>query len=153
MHFWPGKIIPVNKYATTDEIMYNIWITFILVVPLHRQKEVVEIYKDYNKNKEEIVQFLDNLSNLPESTREDTAQIRPEFDSEVDPDKRILKLLELSKNRALNNLNKNGVLLTTDKNAEVELHKNITENFKYLIGNETGGSLYKIYKKMLTTKE
>jgi hypothetical protein len=141
IHFWPGKLVAANRYATTDDLLYNIWVTFIMIVPLHRQKEVAGLYKEFSKNKQEIVEFLFTLS------KQDKLDFLGE---EVDPDKRILKLLELSRNRALGNINKHGVHLVPSKDTQTFLQNNIKSNLDFLVGNEMGKSLYKIYKKMTT---
>ncbi|RPI81720.1 MAG: hypothetical protein EHM34_08150 [Nitrosopumilales archaeon] len=138
IHFWPSGTLPINKYATIDDIIYDILVTFIMIVPLHRQKDVVEMYYEYNKNKKEVVEYLFDLSN----------QDAPSLCEDVDPDKRILKLIELSKGRALQNLNRNGVQLIESKDTQAIFKEHVRGNLEFLIGNEMGKSLYKIYKKM-----
>ena len=143
MDFWPGKTIMLPKNSSRDDIMYIIWINFILIVPLHRQKEVALLYNEYFKNKKEIVEYLYDI------------YIQDGIDKlnlEEVPDNRIFKLLELGKNHAINNLNKNHLGLVDNKDAQVVIKNDIKYNLDYLVTNELGKSFYKIYKKYHASK-
>lgn len=123
IHFWP-KGVPIYIKDKQDAY-YVIWISLLLSVPLHKQKEVSQLYDEFFKDKKEIVGTLYEASQSGVLLNsEDNYSFHP----------RTYKLIELAKSRAIKNVG--------DGNIESDMKYNLD----YLLNNEEGKSFYKIYK-------
>lgn len=137
IHFWPSSPVTPSVLTKEDRI-YNIWACFIMSVPLHKQKQAAGLYYEYTKNKDETANMLYNIyisENFDNINTEDVISLNP----------RAIKLIHLAKDYALRYLNSNKIIVT-DKSSLTSLNEQIKNNLKYLINNEEGGSLYRIYR-------
>ena len=143
IHFWPnvnnGNVL--NSNSTFEDKMYNIWACFIMTVPLCKQKYAASLYNEYYKNKKMIAETLHEIF-----SNENCDKIQEEMLNH-----RTFELIKLAKNFALRSLNNTGVNLIN-----TTVNKTFDDQFKYNIGyllnNEEGGSIYRIYKDCMKYK-
>ncbi len=100
---------------------YQIWISFILSVPYHRQKEVSTFYHRYFSDQTKIISYIYDVYKQQRMT-----ESYPE---------RLLKIIELARTYVIRN-----------ENTQMQFDDRILHAIKYLIGNEYGDSLYKLFK-------
>ena len=128
------KTFAVVVYAESDfkpnvtDNAYNIWISYLMSVPLHKQKEVAEYYVKYCSQLDALSKFLyllykkgDYLGKTPSGTIED----------------RAYKIVNLA----------NDHWIRQDKGAKSRKPKDlcIAENIAFLLNNEKGANLYNLF--------
>lgn len=132
---WPQNTeIELEVPSTKDTKLYNIWECFLITVPISRQKEVVKYYNNLTSRKDEIVEWLDNLS-------------RTEILDLTIFSKRVQDILVKTKLFAKNKVKKGENI--DYKTKEVKSVEALTkDNIKNFISKELGSSLYRILKEM-----
>lgn len=113
---------------TKDERMYYIWLTFLYVVPLHKQEEVTSYLTHLYAKRGELISWLRHLETLGH------------LDSTIFS-KRVLNIIEIGRKYAQSN-----TLGKTVKNAT-------KDNIRNLMMKEEGSSLYRLIKEMETYKK
>ena len=134
MIVWPQNTETEFAVPTTrDTKLYNIWQCFLMSVPLCRQKEVVGYYNHLVERREEIVQWLSDLS--------DTKPDMTNFSKRVKDI--LIKTRMFAEDRVKK---KQNIDRRTGRKKNVdEITK---ENIKNFISKEMGTSLYRILREM-----
>ena len=132
---WPQNTefdLPVP--TTRDTKLYNIWQCFIISVPNCRQQEVVKYYDNLMLRRNEIVEWLDELSRTK--------------NLDVEPfSKRVQDILVKTKLFAVNKVKKGENI--DYKTKEIKSLEMLTkDNIRNFISKELGSSLYRILKEM-----
>lgn len=131
IHFWVNSNLQYLHAMSPEDKMYNVWIALLMAVPLHKQKLVVPLYEEYMKNKIDVVNTIySHINSTPDEEGENH---------------RFYKIIELAKKKAIKDLNLSNVSLT--ESSEKDNYNNqVKYNIQYLINNEEGTSLYRIWK-------
>jgi len=56
---WPGTY---NDLQTRNDVVYMMWVAYLMSVPIHEQKTVVNFYEDYMRVKQELISIIIQLS-------------------------------------------------------------------------------------------
>lgn len=143
IHFWPPCVDITDQIFSDEDKKYNIWACLLMSVPLHKQKYVVDLYYQLEITKKETVEMLYKIYLNENPDRESD-------DSECDDSRsRAMDIIKLGKGHALRNLNTNFSSLITSKDNISTLNERVKYNLEYLINNESGESLYRVYKHCL----
>ena len=125
---WTWPPTEEDVIVTRDDVLYVVWISYLMSVPLHDQKAVVGFYDDYMKTRRALINHICFLAKLPEE----------EFVKYTIP-KRIVQIIH----EARKNINNRRVSAQAKKkNAYVsddELMRSSISNFLY---KERGDSMY-----------
>lgn len=139
---WPqtyGASVPEVREAK----LYNIWQNFLISVPLHRQPEVVKYYEFYMTRKNDVAEWLCQLSSNP-SFRS--------LESLSTFSKRVQDILVKTRTFAEDRVKKgNNIDPKTRQKKGVEFWTQV--NIKNFINKELGSSLYRLIKEMDKCKE
>lgn len=115
---------------TKEDRIYNIWLAFLMAVPLHRQQLVSTMYNDFIKDKTAVINWLCSLEKLDTIT--------------IDVPDRVKTIITIARNFAQQKLSqglnktRNGKILT--------LKQLINDCIRNIISKEYGSSLYRIVK-------
>jgi len=131
---WPMTQPTTDELIKTkDDRLYNIWLCYLMAVPLHRQYDVSKMYDNLINNRSKVIQWLRTLNN--------TVDIG---DLEIpDRAKKIITVArEFARDRTAkgNNQDRYGKLRSID-----DLTR---DNIRNLIMKEEGSSLYRLVKAM-----
>ena len=135
MVVWPQNVEKEFSVPTTrDKKLYNIWQCFLMSVPVHRQKEVVEYYDHLMERRNEIIEWLGELSD------------KKNLDT-TDFSKRVKDILSKTRMFAVDRVRKKENIdrRTGRKKSVDEITK---ENIRNFISKEMGTSLYRILREM-----
>ena len=130
---WPQKTDEEHEFPSTKDLkLYNIWQTFLISVPLSRQKEVIGFYERFMEKRNEVVAWLNEKSKNIENI------------GLTDYSKRFQDILLKTREFAYNTYRKD-----QSNSIETLIHNNI----KSFISNERGRSLYGLIREMDKEKE
>ena len=125
---------PVNNWIKTrTDALQNIWMAFLMSVPLHKQKEVSIMYDSLIKDRSELIEWLQTLNSQYDGALSDL--------DIPDRAKRIVELsTEFAKQRLTNPFKSSNKIPT--------LYQLSQNNIRNLIMKEEGSSLYRLVKAM-----
>lgn len=114
---------------TAEGRLFNVWMNYLLIVPLCKQEEVLNLYTSLLKSRDDVTLWIASLAKQPNWQNLDV----------LDQIKRIIK-------QAIQYAEKKNIANSkADKSAtNFQLNKNIS----FLVGREDGNSLYRIIREM-----
>lgn len=119
---WPGQ--DVTEIKNRDDRMYNIWMCYIISVPIHRQMEVALMYQELQRDRMDVIKWLQSL---------DVIENLDSIDS-----LRAQNIIKAARQLAHQKM-------SDSKSSMANLVKDIIRNF---IFKEEGTSLYRLVKAM-----
>ena len=121
---WPGAI---KDLQTRNDVVYMMWIAYLISVPIHTQKTVLGFYDDYIQTKQKLVDVIMQLSTQSES--------------ELELLKIPIRIKQIIKEAKKNAKNKRLATMKGMALSEEQLLHNSVVNF---ISKERGDSLYSL---------
>lgn len=119
---------------------YNIWLAYMVAVPLNRQKDVLTFLDDFQKDKRDLINWLKEIEGKSLNDNEKSLLIR-----RVDVILQETRKYAEYRKKIGKNKTKNGLVLTTKQL--------IDNNIVNLVGKEHGKSLYTLIKIMKRYKK
>lgn len=128
---WPQS--PSQKYwiHSRDDRLFNIWLCFLITVPLHKQLDVSSMYHSLLINRSKVIKWLQSI----EDQYSDLSQL-----DIPDRAKRIIIIAKDFAQKKPSTISPSGKPLT--------LQQLIHSNIRNLIYKEEGSSLYRLVKAM-----
>lgn len=129
---WPQIHDEVNL-VTKDDRLYNIWRCFLVSVPVHRQKEVVDYIKHFTENRKKVIEWIKFIENANIDT------------SELKSSRRIQNIISSARRNAKKALKDEQ---NTNRGKRLSVKQMTRHNIRNFLYKETGGSLYRLVKNM-----
>lgn len=138
---WMQRYPVSNWIKTKTDALQNIWMAFLMSVPLHKQKEVSQMYDSLIKDRSQLIEWLQTLNSQYDGNL-----------SDVDIPDRAKRIIELSTEFAKQRLTEPHKQLTpshqSNDNKIPTLYQLTQNNIRNLIMKEEGSSLYRLVKAM-----
>lgn len=123
--------------STKDDRLYNIFIAYLMAVPLHRQLEVIDIYERFILERGSVVDWLNMVAANADPTIEVSARAR--------------QIVTLARTGAEKRVDRGDVLSRRGK--PLTFQEMVRDNIRNLISKEEGTSLYRLVRAMKQSRE
>lgn len=135
---WPQETMtPEQENAliqSKDDRLYNIWLGYLMAVPLHRQCAVAEMYDHLITNRANVIDWLQNLEEINNV-------------GQLDIPDRAKKIITQARDMAQRKLEQNV------SGRRLDVREMTRNNIRNLIYREEGSSLYRLVKAMNEEEE
>ena len=131
---WPQNTLEEDRdMKTRDELLYNVWLNFLISVPLHKQLEAVYYLDHLLEKRKELINWFLTL----------------EKDNMVDPvvySRRVVQIITSARDFAQRNVQQGKNYDRRGK--QMLLSDMVQRNIRNFIFKEEGGSLYRLIREM-----
>lgn len=122
---------------TKDDRLYNIFIAYLMAVPLHRQLEVIDVYERFILERGNVVDWLTGLANNADPTVELPVRAR--------------QIITLARRAAERRVEQGDVL--SRRGRTMSFQDMVRDSIRNLISKEEGASLYRLARALKQSRE